>query len=521
MNKNRLFLFCTLILGMWLVVACKPSIVPLPSGSSKGSGEISLYPNAKIIELNEIDKYEFLNSVFYMIDPEYSLYSSSTNISWVKDMGSKVIAYYDKALPDANWRLESDWDESGAEIYISAWRQGDLKVFVYIIDNLTSDQINDLRRLYGVSVTESGATLIIIHIWDTSHLLSTATPSEALIPAEILAPAPTVAPTQPPVLAQTTESKPVKSGEKAVILWGTIGMPVSNSLSKLTRDVTGVAFSPDGNFLASSRREGTVILWDVQSGSEIHTFTGHIGPVWSVAFSPDGKILASGGEDRTVKLWDVAGKSELYTFPAFSTRTDAMRVSDVAFSPDGSILASAEFGAVKLWDVASKRELRTIDLSGGITSDVESLAFSPDGTLLAIGHAASVTLWKVASGQEVIGFPHSGEVANAKFSPDGKIVASADGTIVSLWDVVNGDTAASEYQTLEHSGAISLAFSPDGSVLASGSINGEIELWDTSTWEKLCILPGVGNVESLTFSPDGSILAVGSPVGEDLWKTAP
>ncbi len=70
--------------------------------------------------------------------------------------------------------------------------------------------------------------------------------------------------------------------------------------------VMSVAFAPDGRMLASGSNDSTIKLWDVASGREVRTLSGHTSDVWSVAFSPDGRTLASGSRDKTIKLWDVA-----------------------------------------------------------------------------------------------------------------------------------------------------------------------------------------------------------------------
>ena len=144
--------------------------------------------------------------------------------------------------------------------------------------------------------------------------------------------------------------------------------------------VCSVAFSPDGQTLASGAGDWKIKLWDVASGRELRTLIGHGRAVCSISFSPDGQTLASGSRDKTINLWDVASGAKLRTL------TGQGVVNSVAFSPDGQILASgSEDCTIKLWDVASGEELRTLSRFGGHERAVTSVAFSPDGRTLASG----------------------------------------------------------------------------------------------------------------------------------------
>ena len=140
--------------------------------------------------------------------------------------------------------------------------------------------------------------------------------------------------------------------------------------------VNSVAFSPDGQIMASGSADKTVRLWRVADGSLLRTLEGHTDGVQSVTFSPDGAILATGSFDHTVRLWRVADGRPLHILERPGD------VSSMAISPDGQTLASASGGAVWLWRVSD-------GVSLGILQPVPSyenvLAFSPDGTTLACG----------------------------------------------------------------------------------------------------------------------------------------
>ena len=199
-------------------------------------------------------------------------------------------------------------------------------------------------------------------------------------------------------------------------------------------EVRSVAFSPDGQTLASGSMDSTVKLWDVSTGREKASLAGHKNSVYSVAFSPDGQTLASGSMDSTVKLWDLNTGREKASLAGHKDS-----VWSVAFSPDGQTLASgSEDNTIKLWDVNTGREKASL---AAHKSFAMSVAFSPDGQTLASGSMDStVKLWDVSTGREKASLAgHKNSVWSVAFSPDGQTLASgsADNT-VKLWEVATG-----------------------------------------------------------------------------------
>jgi len=293
--------------------------------------------------------------------------------------------------------------------------------------------------------------------------------------------------------------------DNTVKLWEVESGKEIRTLTGHTDDVFSVHFSPDGKCLASGSWDNTVKLWEVESGKEIRTLTGHTDYVYSVSFSPDGKYIASGSGDNTVKLWEVKTGKEIKTLTGHKSG-----VNSVNFSPDGKYLASgSNDNTVKLWEVDSGKEIRTLT---GHTGDVSSVNFSPDGKYLASGSDDStVKLWDVKTGKEIwSAFAFTDVVLSVSFSPDGKCLASGsfDNT-VKLWEVESGK----EIRTLtgHKSGVNSVNFSPDGKYLASGSWDDTVKLWEVDSGKEIRTFSGhTDYVYSVSFSPDGKYLASGS-----------
>jgi WD40 repeat protein len=200
--------------------------------------------------------------------------------------------------------------------------------------------------------------------------------------------------------------------------------------------VSAVAFSRDGKWLVSAHDQGTVLLWDAATATEVRSFKGHEGMVHSVALSPDGKLLVTGGIDRTIRVWDVATAKELRHLGEL-----ADSIKCVAFSPDGLTVAACcgdYEGTVYLWEVEGGRELGRLTPA---RARLYQLAFSPDGKLLAgTGADNCLCVWEVATRAERCRFVGRGQGALAvAFAPDGRRVASgAHDTAVLLWDVFAG-----------------------------------------------------------------------------------
>jgi WD40 repeat protein/class 3 adenylate cyclase len=282
--------------------------------------------------------------------------------------------------------------------------------------------------------------------------------------------------------------------------------------------ISSVAFRPSGGEVVASGENGSVAVWDPETGRAIRSFRAHRSPrdtdvIGALDISPDGALVATAGSDQTVRVSDAVTGNEVFSVPLRGF------IEELDWSPDGRLLAIAatEKGVIRIVDRSGAEVAELREESG---FGVLDLQFSPDGRLLATANISTtgrpdpkgqrVKIWDWRQAKVVTAIPVASE--GIAFDPKGQRIAIAHGGLAGIWDVDSGRKLAT---FAGHEDVVwDVAFSPDGSLIATGGFDRTVRLWDAEAGVQVLVLEGHRDVVGrLAFSPDGSKLASGAGDG--------
>lgn len=286
------------------------------------------------------------------------------------------------------------------------------------------------------------------------------------------------------------------------------------------KQALGVVFMPDGGSFFTSGTAGTICRWDVHTLRLLQVYERHSETSYYIAVDRAGRRMASASRDKTVKVWDIASGRVVRSIPI-----DRGHVNSVAITPDGKYVLSGDIeGGIQQWDVESGALIRSWNTGGRV---VYSLIMHPDGVHFASGGAdGRALLWSLHEPEFVAEAKVDRQlVYEVRFSPDGKELAAvgANGS-ASLYQIEKFKKLTPKKTFTGHIGAVvGLAFSPDGSRVATCGFDRTIRIWDKENATELLALRGHGNlIQRLAFSPDGNALVSTSDDGNArLWVGTP
>lgn len=287
-------------------------------------------------------------------------------------------------------------------------------------------------------------------------------------------------------LAISPDNKMIVTGEDVngninnIKLWDVMTGRQITSLSGHLQNVNKVVISDDGKTLVSASDDTTIKVWNLINNKLVYTLDGHTDAVHGLAISTDGKTLVSASDDTTIKVWNLITGQLISTL---SGHNDWIRSVDI----HGTILASASFDkTLKLWHIDQQNtQENTQETLATSTQTFINVAFSPDGKILAgVSRDRTIKLWEITTGKQILTIKAENNINTIAFSPDGKILASGGRErTIKLWEVSTGKQILS-FPAHNHT-ITSLVFTSDGKLLISGSEDHLIKIWQVSQYSQI------------------------------------
>ncbi|MCL2806020.1 MAG: WD40 repeat domain-containing protein, partial [Treponema sp.] len=277
--------------------------------------------------------------------------------------------------------------------------------------------------------------------------------------------------------------------------------------------VNSAVFSPCERYVLTGDSNGTVKIWEAETGILVRSFYGHVASVMSVTWSPDGKLIASGSRDNSIKIWNAdfsSSPQELYTLKHEGS------VFSVAFCPNSRLLVSGSADdTVRIWDISNGKELNILK---GYKDTVFSVTFNPKGDIIAsASRDGTIIIWNISSEERHTLTGHEDMVYSVSWSPDGsKLVSASDNKTVRIWDARTGETIRIIGRDIFDNQVLDAKFSPDGSKIltAGGNLTVAtpgITIWDSETGSLLSRFSNHSNtVVSVNWDKEGKRILTAS-----------
>jgi WD40 repeat protein len=293
------------------------------------------------------------------------------------------------------------------------------------------------------------------------------------------------------------------------------GGPLLRTLVGHEDGVNAVGVTPDGRHVVSGSDDGTLKVWEIESGRVTQTLLGHELLVTGVAVTPDGLRVVSGSTDTTLKVWEIESGRLIRTFAGHEGGVNA-----VAVTPDGRhAISGSDDGTLKVWEIESGRVSQTL---AGHEGEVSALAVTADGEYAVSGSwDRTLRVWELASGRMVRRLGHAGRVHALAVTPDKRhIVSGSDNGTLRVWDLATGRMIG---KPLGHTTCVhAVAVAPDSRRAVSGSGDGTLKVWELAGGRVIETLKDhAGPVLTVAVTPDSRHVVSGSADGTlRVWEFA-
>jgi WD40 repeat protein len=413
--------------------------------------------------------------------------SDGTTRIWDAASGSAILT-----LRDRQAIVESVAFSPDSTKVLTGTDEGTVRIWDAVTGKLTAKLLGHDARVASIAFTADGNHLLtaqltppIVKVWDAAFCCGVMVLAGHKLAVKAVAFSP-----NKKLLASA-------SGDQTVRLWDVATGRTIHELLGHSHIVEAVAFSPDGSLLASGSDDRTIRVWDVNSGTIVRTLLGHKDTVSSVAFNQDGTRLVSGSWDKSIKIWDVQ----------LGLLVNEIQVGDwvnsVAFGRDGRIVSSSGYlpglnrgvvrlpgfpqktptgPVVRIWDPSSGTPVVSMEQISGTLAAV-SAGYSSDGSrIVAAMTNGTVAVWGATTGKRfaTIGNSNASWAPGvAGFHPGGTRIFASSGSTIQIWDARSFQRVLALRGHQWPSDELCLAFSTDGSLLASGSHDNTVRIWET------------------------------------------